>query len=62
MPEFLVTLIATASHTVCVEAEDKDDAAEKVWDIAALPFFSAGMDGDLGDWEVEYDYIEEIQD
>lgn len=62
MPKYLVDFQAMAYTSVVVEAEDKDAAIEKAWDAAIFPYFPAGMNGDLGDWDADYDNVWEMED
>lgn len=54
MPKYEVTLVATASTTVEVEAESEDEAREAVWE-RDLPYASAFAGYDLGDWNFPSD-------
>lgn len=56
----MVYFEAGASTSVVVEADDKESAIEKAWDAAIFPYFPGGMNGDLGDWDADYDDVWEM--
>lgn len=58
MKTYYVPFIATASHTVEVQADSAEEAIEKAMQEADHPFFPGGMSGDLGDWEPMEDEVE----
>lgn len=52
---YLVTFVATASHTVEVEAESKKEAEDEAWDAwdGYTLCHQCGAQMDLGDWDVD---------
>lgn len=50
---YCVHFVATASHAVEVDADSREEADELASDRANFPYFSAGMSGDIGDWEID---------
>lgn len=62
MPRYMVDFQATASASVVVEAECEDEAIDKAWDAVTFPYFPGHMHGDLGDWDVDYDDVWELED
>jgi hypothetical protein len=57
MGKYRVTFETEASYSVEVEADNEVDAEDVAYDEADYPYFSGGMDGDLGDW-----WISEIEE
>lgn len=60
MPLYGVSITATAEMYVQVEADDEGAAEEAAWQAVDLPYFPAGMSGDLGEWETAS--VEQISD
>lgn len=54
MPTFDVYLVAVASTSVRVEAEDKEAAYDAAFD-QALPYAGYGAGFELGQWEIASD-------
>jgi len=54
MARYYVTFHATASHTVEVEAENKQHAYDKAWEVGPPSGPCHQEDFDLGDWDIEY--------
>lgn len=61
MPLYMVSLMNTVSTTIEVEADDPDDAREKVWDsdgfqnLGGLCHQCEHHVGSLGDWQLSDD-------
>lgn len=62
MTIYYVPFITTASFGMTVEADNIEEAIDHAYMGAEYPYFGGGMSGDLGDWEVDEDNIEEVED
>lgn len=59
MPMHYVPFITTASFTMTIEADSPEEAIDRAGMEADFPYFPGGMTGDLGDWEIQEDEVEE---
>ena len=59
MAKYIVPLVATASAAVTVEADSKEEAVEKSYELTPpTPCFQEEYD--LGDWEADEEQVRKI--